>query len=295
MKFNLETAAVFVPDNISPEKALKRTTHLAIGAHPDDLEIMAIDGILQCYQRSDRWFTGVVVTNGGGSPRDDLYGDYTDEQMQVVRAVEQRAAATVGQYGAQVLLDYPSSMVKDGSRPEVAADIKRVLEYTRPATVYTHNLADKHATHIAVAVRVIQAIRDLPKELHPQHLYGCEVWRNLDWMPDEDKIVFDCSSRENLQEALLGVFDSQICGGKRYDLATMGRRRANATFFTSHGVDNSTGLCFGMDLTPLIVDPAMDIAGYVQSYIERFSLNVHSSIAQVSSPNRPGNRKEELR
>jgi len=40
---------------------------------------------------------------------------------------------------------------------------------------------------------------------------------------------------ENLQFALLGVFESQIAGGKRYDLALMGRRRANATYFESHG------------------------------------------------------------
>ncbi len=41
-------------------------------------------------------------------------------------------------------------------------------------------------------------------------------------LPDEDKVAFDLSAQENLQMALLGVFDSQISGGKRYDLATMG-------------------------------------------------------------------------
>ena len=30
---------------------------------------------------------------------------------------------------------------------------------------------------------------------------------------------------------------SQICGGKRYDLATLGRRLANATYAESHGTD----------------------------------------------------------
>ncbi|MCK5428285.1 MAG: hypothetical protein KAI94_02380, partial [Anaerolineales bacterium] len=62
--FKLDTAEIFVPDNLPPEEALARTTHMAIGAHQDDLEIMAIDGILQCFQRKDRWFTGVVATNG---------------------------------------------------------------------------------------------------------------------------------------------------------------------------------------------------------------------------------------
>ena len=67
MKFKNETAQIFIPDGLPAAEALARTTHLAIGAHQDDLEIMAIDGILQCFQRQDRWFSGVVVTNGRGS------------------------------------------------------------------------------------------------------------------------------------------------------------------------------------------------------------------------------------
>ncbi|MEW5961592.1 MAG: PIG-L family deacetylase, partial [Chloroflexota bacterium] len=96
MNFNMKTAQIFVPDGLPPEAALARTTHLAIGAHQDDLEIMAIDGILQCFQRTDKWFTGVVVTNGRGSPRAGLYQDYSDEQMWAVRNKEQKKAAIIG-------------------------------------------------------------------------------------------------------------------------------------------------------------------------------------------------------
>ena len=73
-------------------------------------------------------------------------------------------------------------------------------------------------------------------------------------MVDSDKVPFDLTAHESLQAALLGVFDSQIAGGKRYDLASMGRRRANATYFESHGVDVTQGLSYAMDLTPLIRD-----------------------------------------
>ena len=105
MNLKLESAEIFVPENISAEEALSRTTHMAIGAHQDDLEIMAIDGILGCFQREDRWFTGVVATNGSGSPRDGLYKDYTDDEMRQVRAVEQKKAAILGSYAAQVRKD----------------------------------------------------------------------------------------------------------------------------------------------------------------------------------------------
>jgi LmbE family N-acetylglucosaminyl deacetylase len=281
MKLKLESAEIFIPEDVSIEGALSRTTHMAIGAHQDDLEIMAIDGILKCFQREDRWFTGVVVTNGSGSPRDDLYKDYTDEEMRNVRAVEQKKAAILGSYAAQVLLDYPSSAVKDAANKDPVEDIRRLIEVAEPDIIYTHNLADKHDTHVGVTLKVIEAIRDLPIGKQPLRLFGCEVWRDLDWMIDDDKVAFDCSAHENLQTALLGVFDSQICGGKRYDLATIGRRRANATYYASHATDIATGMVFAMDLTPLIKDPSISIPAFVQEHIQRFADDVAERLERL--------------
>jgi LmbE family N-acetylglucosaminyl deacetylase len=274
MKFHLPTAEIFIPDQEPEERALARTTHLAIAAHQDDIEIMAAGPILECFQREDRWFSGVVVTDGRGSPRDDLYKDYTDEEMRKVRFKEQRKAAVVGEYAAQLFLDYPSKMVKDGSCQEPVTDLAKLIEACRPEFIFTHNLADKHDTHVGVARKVIAGVRSLPEAIRPRKIFGCEVWRDLDWMVDSDKVPFDLTSHENLQAALLGVFDSQIAGGKRYDLASMGRRRAHATYFESHGVDLSLGLSFAMDLTPLILDPEKDITQFVDEHIQRFAKDV---------------------
>jgi hypothetical protein len=131
-------------------------------------------------------------------------------------------------------------------------------------------------------LRTIEAIRKLPGSEKPKKLYGCEVWRDLDWMNDEEKVVFDTSAHENLQLALLGVYDSQISGGKRYDLATMGRRRANATYFASHAVDELSGMATGMNLTPLIEDPSRDILEYLQGFIQRFAEEVEKLVSGVS-------------
>jgi LmbE family N-acetylglucosaminyl deacetylase len=201
--------------------------------------------------------------------------------MRVVRFKEQKKAAVIGEYAAQVLLDYPSKAIKDGSNKQAVADIAMLLRATRPQIVYTHNLADKHDTHVGVALKVIEAVRQLSKAEQPEHLYGCEVWRDLDWMTDSDKVHFDCSAHENLQMALMGVFDSQISGGKRYDLATQGRRRAHATYLTSHTTDATTGLSFGMDLTPLMTDARQDPASYVQEYIQRFAQEVADRMNQL--------------
>ncbi|OGO34808.1 MAG: GlcNAc-PI de-N-acetylase [Chloroflexi bacterium RBG_16_57_11] len=281
MKFKRDKAQLFVPDGLPAEQALRRTTHMAIAAHQDDIEIMAIEGILACFQQPDRWFSGVVVTDGAGSPRDDLYKDYTDEQMRAIRVVEQKKAAIVGEYAAQALLDYPSAVIKNSTQKDPVEDLQALLRLARPQVVYTHNLADKHPTHVAVALRAIEAMRGLPDAERPGRLLGCEVWRDLGWMLDEDKVVFDTTAHESLQAALLGVFDSQIAGGKRYDLATLGRRKANATYFASHAVDVMQGMATGMELTPLIQDPSLDVQEYVQSFIRRFAEDVGRIITSV--------------
>lgn len=282
MGLHLATAEIYVPDGSPENEAISRATHMGISAHQDDIEIMAYHGILECFGRTDKHFMGVVVTNGSGSPRDGLYANYTDEDMQKIRRVEQKKAAVVGEYCALALLDYPSSAVRDPANPSVVGDLKGLLEAACPRVVYTHNLADKHDTHVAVTLRVIRAIRELPRDARPKRLYGCEVWRDLDWMSDEDKTVFDVEAHENLAAALLGVYDSQICGGKRYDLATMGRRRANATYHASHGTDVSTALTFAMDLTPLVEDDALDVQEYVAEYIRRFADEVSGRIRKLA-------------
>ena len=283
MKLGRDAAEVYVPDDLALDEALARTTHLGVCAHQDDLEIMAYDGILQCFQQKDRWFTGIVVTDGAGSPRDDLYGDYTDEMMKDVRRQEQKKAAYVGEYAAVALLDYPSKAVKTPPGAGPRDDIAAILTLARPETVYVHNLADKHDTHVGVALRTIAAIRSLPEDARPKHLYGVEVWRDLDWMADADKVALDLSPHENLGAALVSVFDSQICGGKRYDLATMGRRRANATYFASHATDVTTGMNFAMDLTPLIENPTLDIETYILDFIDRLAQDVRNRIRKMQS------------
>lgn len=282
MKFHLNTAEIYIPDNEPAEQAMARTTHLCLAAHQDDIEIMAAQPIIECFQQKDKWFTGVVVTDGRGSPRNSIYENYTDDEMRLVRFKEQRKAAMVGEFAAQIMLDFPSKVIKDASRPEPVDDILAILRATKPKVVYTHNLADKHDTHIGVALRVIEALRKLSPAERPERIVGGEVWRALDWMVDSDKVAMDLSRHENLQFALLGVFDSQIVGGKRYDLASMGRRRANATYFESHGVDNSQGLSYGIDMTALMNDPSLDPAKFIGEFMQRFVEDVNQRILRMS-------------
>ena len=281
LKLHNSNADIYIPDGLDPEQALSRTTHLAISAHQDDLEIMAFHGIVECFGKSEQWFTGVVCTDGAGSPRSGVYADYSNEEMQQVRVQEQRTAAQIGRYAAMLQLDYPSSALKDQADTRPDDDLVAILKATRPKVVYVHNPADKHPTHVAVTASLLRAIRRLPAEERPETLYGCEVWRDLDWLPDERKVVLNVSEREGLAASLLGVFDSQVAGGKRYDLATLGRRRANATYLSSHATDIVEQATFAVDLSPLLRDDSIDITTFMLQLIDEFRASVQQQLAAM--------------
>jgi LmbE family N-acetylglucosaminyl deacetylase len=272
VKFSHPAADLYIPDGRPPAAALRRTTHLCLAAHQDDIEILAYHGISAGYAR--RTFTGVVITDGGGSPRTGKFARHTDEAMKAVRRQEQRRAARLGHYAAQVQLAHPSAAVKDSRRQEVVIDLAAILRATTPEIVYLHNPADKHDTHVACFLRCLAALRSLPSRLRPKAVYGCEVWRNLDWLVDTDKVLLDDSARPKLAAKLIGAFVSQIAGGKRYDLAIAGRRLANATFHTSHATDRTGAVTWAMDLTPLVRDPELSVEKYTLDYIERLRADV---------------------
>lgn len=281
MKLSHPLADIFTPDGSDPEAALARVTHLCVAAHQDDIEILAHDGICDCLdQPATRAFGGVVVTNGAGSPRSGPYEKFTDEQMQAVRREEQRQAARLGSYAIQLQLAHPSADVKKARHPGVTLDLATIFGGCRAEVVYLHQPADKHDTHVAVFLRCLDALRSLPAERRPKRVVGAEVWRDLDWLIDADKVALDSGRRQDLAAELLKAFDSQVTGGKRYDLATLGRRLAHATFHTSHATDRLAGITWAMDLTPLVNDPTRDVADYTLSYIDRLRADVAQRLAK---------------
>lgn len=278
MKLHNNNASVFVPDGLPVNQAIERITHLSIGAHQDDSEIMAFHGVLECFNRVDCWYGVVTCTDGAGSPRTGEYDSYSDEDIAKIRRREQEKAAMIGDYGILIQLNYKSSEVKSTARQALKSDLINILKASNPEVVYIHNPLDKHDTHLAVSFAAIAALRDLPPREKPRQVLGCEVWRGLDWVNDNDKVALDVSAHENLAMALVGVYDSQIAGGKRYDLATLGRRRANASYFETHETDMSEQLWFALDLTPVVLNLSLNVEHYVLSYIDRFKKNVEEKI-----------------
>lgn len=225
-------------------------TDLTVGAHQDDVEIMAYGPIAACFEAHS--FGAIILADGAGSPRTGRFKNFTDEEMKAVRLKEQAKAGKVGHYGLLVQCGFTSSEIKTNPGEIVSEELAELLLTIRPKHLYLHNLFDKHDTHVASALRTIEALRSIADKYRPETITSLEVWRSLDWIADTDKVLLNTAPYPRVASKLLKVHASQIAGGKEYEKAAIGRRFANATFFESHETDNATSLSYGMDLTDFI-------------------------------------------
>ena len=102
-------------------------------------------------------------------------------------------------------------------------------------------------------------------------------------MCDPDKVALDVQDRESLTAALLGVFDSQITGGKRYDLATAGRhaRPRDLSRVARPRRHRRPDLRHGPHARWCTSD-TLDPLAYAQGYIERFAAEVSDRVRRLS-------------
>jgi hypothetical protein len=137
--------------------------------------------------------------------------------------------------------------------------------------VYTHNLFDAHATHVAVTLHLLAALHTVPAAARPRAVYGCEVWRSLDWLPKQYRVELDVTGYEALGQALIAVFASQLSGGKRFDVASLGRKRANATFGEPNKSESVRAMDFALDLSPFLRDDLLQPEVFSKEVLNAFS------------------------
>ena len=250
---------------------LKKCTHLAIGAHPDDLEIMAGHGILEG-QKPNQAFVGITCTDGAGSLKQG-----SEEELIATRKQEQLKAAELGDYLACALLNYKSSSVKNFPNKELIEDFKNILKETEPDYIYSHNPMDKHGTHVGVCLHLLEALKQMSYQ--PKAFYGCEVWRGLDWIDDSKKQHLPIEEPQKIAE-LIDVFQSQLGPGKNYTQATLGRFQANGTYNEAMKSDQFSHVVYAVDLLPLL---NTDVLEFVESHTRTLSESVKKQITNIRS------------
>jgi LmbE family N-acetylglucosaminyl deacetylase len=118
---------------------------LAIGAHPDDVEIGCGGTLLEHRRQGDRISMLTLSRGSIGGPASDR---------------TQEAAAAASMIGAQLLLgDLPDTRVSDGI--ETIGPIEQVVAALAPTVVYVHSAHDNHQDHRAVHAATLSATRDV--------------------------------------------------------------------------------------------------------------------------------------
>lgn len=281
-------ARIVVPDGTDIDAALARTTDLGVVAHPDDLELSLVGPVLACRNDNQRWFTGVVCTDGAGSVRPQHLAHLDDAEFVAVRADEQVAAAHAAGMSAVVLLGVGSQAVCDprgDTRQQLITALKDLVAVCAPAVVHTHDPADLHDTHRGVMTAVVDALRGLPNGDRPAGLVGWEGWRSVDWVTPEFAVTCRVDDAD-LATELVRLHASQVAT-KRYDTASRGRRHAHATFADHLAVDGPAELAMGVDLSALL-DDATNPADAVQVILDAFTRSVTDSLDRWWAKPAPG-------
>jgi LmbE family N-acetylglucosaminyl deacetylase/CheY-like chemotaxis protein len=131
----------------SRRKAELRQVVLAVGAHPDDVEI-GVGGIL--LRHAAQGDTVVVLTMTGG----EQGGDTEARALESQRAADLMSARLVH----RELID---TSVSDGGL--TIGTIKSVVDEISPTTVYTHTSKDVHQDHRNVHSATLVAARGIPR------------------------------------------------------------------------------------------------------------------------------------
>jgi LmbE family N-acetylglucosaminyl deacetylase len=141
-----------LPEAVRPEP---RRIVLAIGAHPDDIELGCAAALAR-YRAEGLITHGLVLTRGerGADCHDhELAGD--------IRVDEATRAASVLGLDSLEVLEYP-----DGRLTSCEIDVRGAIEATivrlQPDIVITHNRFDLHSDHRVVASVSLEAARSVP-------------------------------------------------------------------------------------------------------------------------------------
>ncbi|MDQ2700131.1 MAG: response regulator [Actinomycetota bacterium] len=131
----------------SKRKSRSREVVLAVGAHPDDVEI-GVGGIL--LRHAARGDTVVVLTLTGG----EQGGDTAERAAESQRAADLMSARLVHR-------DLVDTSVSDGGL--TIGTIKEVVDEISPSTIYTHTSNDVHQDHRNVHSATLVAARGIPR------------------------------------------------------------------------------------------------------------------------------------
>jgi len=181
---------------------------LAVGAHPDDVELQCAGTLAKCIQRGDQ-VTIAVSTDGSAGTN-----TVTSEEIARIRESEARASAKI--LGADfVWLGYRDEFLYESE--DVRLRYIDLVRETRPDVVITHDpQMDYHPDHATTGqllwnIRVMAAARTI-KTQHPTfdnipELYYMDTLAGIQFQPDD---FVDISATMDIKRKMLSQHASQL-------------------------------------------------------------------------------------
>lgn len=187
---------------------------LAIGAHPDDLEILCGGTLARFAARGDA-VTMLVMTDGSAG-----HAEIAAAELAVIREREARAAAAV--IGAAfVWLGLPDEFVFNDE--PTRRRLLDAIRAARPDLILTHDPDDYHPDHRATSRAVFDAsfIMGLPNVVTPSPphpgvapLYYFDTLAGVGFQPAD---YVDVTESFAVKRAMLAAHDSQVAWLRHHD------------------------------------------------------------------------------
>ncbi|MDO5696436.1 MAG: PIG-L deacetylase family protein [Dermatophilus congolensis] len=167
---------------------------LAVGAHPDDLELACGATLARLIDEGHEVHT-LIMSRGevGGDP--------------AIRASEARLGASMLGAASVVVHDFPDTNLDLASR-EMTKAIEASIVRVGPSVIFTHSSHDQHQDHHAVHLATLRAGRS-----HHSILCFESPSVTKDFAPT---VFFDVEDYMDVKVEAVALHRDQISGGKRY-------------------------------------------------------------------------------
>ena len=188
---------------------------LAIGAHPDDIEIACAGTLAKCVKRGDR----VVVCHASTGNLGHVI--IPPDELTKIRAAEAKKAGSLA--GIEVIGGLFNDLDIYDNNKEARDRIVDVIKYAQPDFIITHNPDDYMPDHTAVSRLVFDAAftatlpnyaskYDTPAKLVP--IYYMDTLAGVNFNPTE---YVDVSEEIDLKIEMLNCHESQIVWMRDHD------------------------------------------------------------------------------
>ena len=195
---------------------------LAIGCHPDDVEIACAGTLAKCVKRGDKVIVCHVSTGNLG------HVIIPPDELTVIRANEAKRAGAMA--GIEVIsAGFDDLKIYDGNK-EARDKIVDVIRYANPDFIITHNPEDYMPDHTAVARLVFDAsfTATLPNYTDYPHRYSAvdgepaklvpifymDTLAGVDFQPTD---YVDISEEIDLKLQMLECHESQLVWMREHD------------------------------------------------------------------------------